>query len=56
MIFFVTQKEPLKFDVNLCGAPEEIAHLVDNIKKVLIFLFIFIYYVSNNYRCIILGG
>lgn len=31
---FYFQKEPLKFDVNLCGAPEEIVHLVDNIKKV----------------------
>ncbi|XP_050419885.1 uncharacterized protein LOC126832893 isoform X2 [Adelges cooleyi] len=28
------EKESLKFDVNLCGAPEEIVHLVDNIKQV----------------------
>lgn len=33
--FSCFQKEPLKFDVNLCGAPEEIVHLVENIKKVL---------------------
>jgi hypothetical protein len=31
---FLPEKEPLKFDVNLCGAPEEIVQLVDNIKKV----------------------
>ncbi|KAL4132482.1 hypothetical protein QTP88_009622 [Uroleucon formosanum] len=31
---FLPEKEPLKFDINLCGAPEEIVHLVDNIKKV----------------------
>lgn len=30
----IFQREPLKFDVNHCGAPEEIVHLVDNIKKV----------------------
>ncbi|XP_050538538.1 uncharacterized protein LOC126903976 isoform X2 [Daktulosphaira vitifoliae] len=28
------EKEPLKFDLNLSGAPEEIIHLVDSIKNV----------------------
>lgn len=39
MIFLFIQKEPLKFDVNHCGAPEDIVHLVDNIKKVQFILY-----------------